>query len=238
MYCVRTEPPPRMLRHMYFHMARFVNESLMRGFTGKTIEAAWGEKWKNDHLDMLSTLEKGGMILFGGHGTASVSCLVTLDDVSELNIGPSIVINGACYGATTHKMIAYGDDSKPHRLVRAIDPDASIALQLLRKGAVGYIGGATKCSFGHVEPAIAMLRDENRSLGETLKLIQNHFIDPVPLDGNTWEAKGMNDGDPGFAKVDERRETHPTLIQFTIRTICLGDPAFVPFPSATPVPQE
>jgi hypothetical protein len=217
------------LRHMYHFMARYVSECRQRGFEGTAVEALAGDEWTANHLDWLRPISEGGLILFGGHGSASSSCLVNLDDLTKLEIGPSVVLNGTCYGATTHQIMRYGHETIPQRELGTIDPSESFALQLLRRGSLGCIGGSTTCSFGHVDPAIALLRDEHKSLGQTIQAIQNRFIEAVPVE--KWDAGGMQSGDPGFAKIDRKiGDANPTLIQYTIRTICLGDPAFVPFP--------
>lgn len=217
------------LRHMYRHIDRFVNECRQRGFKGTSIEALAGDEWTSNHLEWLRPIDQGGLILFGGHGSASASCLVNLDDLTKLEIGPSVVITGSCYGATTHRIVSYGYGADSHQELGTIDPSESFSLQLLRRGSLGCIGGLTKCSFGHVDPAIALLRDEHKSLGQAIQAIQNKFIASVPIDN--WDAGGMQAGDPGFTKIERNTgDPHPTLIQFSIRTICLGDPAFIPFP--------
>jgi hypothetical protein len=217
------------LRHVYRHIERYVAECRQRGFEGTSIEAIAGDEWTANHLELLKPMGKGGLILFGGHGSASSSCLVTLDDLTKLEIGPSIVVSGSCYGATTHQMVSYGFETDSHREQGTIDPSESFSLRLLRLGSLGFIGGSAKCSFGHVDPAIACLRDEHKSLGQAIQAIQNKFIESVAID--SWDAAGMQPGDPGFTKIKGNiGEPHPTLIQYTIRTICLGDPAFVPFP--------
>ena len=217
------------LRHMYHHMKRIVADSQRHGFDGEAIETLAGDRWMAEKPKILKPISKGGMILFGGHGSASSSCLISSHDLAALEIGPSVVINGTCYGATTHTMVNYGLDADKHREVGRIDPTESFSLQLLRHGSLACIGGSAKCSFGHVDPAVALLRDQHKSLGQAIQHIQNQFIESVQVD--TWEANGMQSGDPGFASIDRNSEdAHPTLIQYTIRTICLGDPAFVPFP--------
>jgi len=221
----------RVFRHMHHIMARHVDECRERGFDGTAVEAL-GSDASSRNLLLLMPLSKGGLILFGGHGSGSASCLVGIDDLKTLVIGPSIVLNGTCFGAATHRLVKYGDAKKAHGLWRAIDPKGSFALQMLRRGSLGYIGGSASCSFGHVEPAITLLRDDHVSLGQALRAIQNGFIEPVPVEH--WDAGGMRPGDPGFPKIPKGDRkiglAHPTMIQYTIRTICLGDPAFVPFP--------
>lgn len=229
LYCHSSEDKStKPLRHMHQFMSRYVEECRDQGFDGSAIEALRGSAWTQNRLEMLAPMGKGGLILFGGHGSGASSCIVDSDDLQSLEIGPSVVLNGTCFGATTHEVVSYGEAGKPHSRLRTMDPSESFALQMLRRGSLGCIGGSTKCSFGHVLPAIKLLRDEHMSLGESVRAIQNGFIENVPTE--SWEAGGMRPGDPGFAKIDQRRESHPTIIQYTIRTICLGDPAFVPFP--------
>jgi hypothetical protein len=230
LYCHATDRDmSEPLRHMYRFMSLYVDQSRARGFRGTAIEALDGDIWRRDRLNMLQPLDQGGLILFGGHGSGSNSCLVSVDDLEKLEIGPSVVLNGTCFGAATHQVVYGGDDRTPHRLLRTMDPEESFALQMLSRGTLGYIGGTAGCSFGHVLPAISLLRDDHESIGKAVQLLQNEFIDPVQVD--QWDAGGMQPGDPGFPKIGpQKARSHPTLIQITIRTICLGDPAFVPFP--------
>ena len=100
---------------MYRHMDRHVRECRARGFEGTSVEALAGGDWTANHLELLRPISKGGLILFGGHGSASGSCLVNIEDLVELGVGPSIVINGSCYGATTHRIIEYGYGMDRHR---------------------------------------------------------------------------------------------------------------------------
>lgn len=216
-----------LLRHMYFIMQDRVKAGQEKGFEGRAVEALRGRDWKENALKKLSCIEKGGLILFGGHGSGSVSCLVGTRELERTHIGPSVVFNGTCFAAATHRIVKFAYADKTHSLMRTMPPKESFALIMLKQGSVGYFGGSGSCSFGHVNPGIELIRDKHYSLGRTIQAIHNHFIKPVR--GETWKALPHRPGDPGFDRVN-RDPGHPTMIQFTIRTLCIGDPAFVPYP--------
>jgi len=220
-----------LLRHMYFLMQKRVETCKSKGFEGQAIEALHGKTWSETAVKKLSCFKKGGIILFGGHGSGTVSCVVGKKELEKIDIGPSVVFNGTCFAAATHRIVKFAYTGKKHSLMRTIPPEDSFALIMLKKGSVGYFGGTGSCSFGHVNPGIEMIRDRHFSLGRTIQTIQNHFIKQIParrIPKTFWEALSHRPGDPGFEKATGI--THPTMIQYTIRTICFGDPAHVPYP--------
>jgi hypothetical protein len=190
----------------------------------------------------LSDLEGCGAILMGGHGMPwEIGSGPRAEDLSGLDLFPSVVLNYACYTAVTR---AYPEPSYGPGVVtehmKEVEPRRSFALALLRSGAVGYVA--------YVNPRPAgpeMTTDFERILtGSTLGEARRRDYDKVVLGYLGWGEKGIAVSDVVEGRTTPRSAIDPVrhmMLDGATGGILYGDPAFRPFPpdaSARPLSSE
>jgi hypothetical protein len=131
------------------------------------------------------------------------------------------VLDGGCNAGVTSRWFLGTPDKRVREM--QIPPSRSMALRLIKAGAIAHFAGVGGQCWAHCVPAVYPLYGAGRSVGEAVQAAYNSFI----RDGATVKVHWLKPGEP-WPSVEEWCSSFVRIAP----CVLYGDPAYVPFPDA------
>ncbi len=180
-------------------------------------------KRRKETKEALACLRERSALSFFSHGYPDEmgSCF-RADDLRKwkVDLSPAILVNCACWNGAPGRWYAPGPRGPVDRGI--VDPDASVALQILDSGVSGYIAGVDPWHGPLAMQVFCMIVDDGLRLGEATKRMFDRLAiaflpGPVAFQP-TLENKSRFSGEG----ANNRRHNGAGMIFY-------GDPAWAPF---------
>ena len=176
--------------------------------------------------NVLSALQEADVFLYSGHGSPESlntgEDFLLAGDVPEL---PPLVVYASACSTTYCRPYFISFDEGLSWSDTAIPVEDQIALSMLDKGAVAFIGSATSADYQFTTSIYGLFLEAlllgGKSVGEALNETRNFVI---------TQASMLRQKSPEYYKVS--MESISNIIH---QQILLGDPAYVPYPLGDPV---
>lgn len=177
--------------------------------------------------ERLASMDGAGIVHLGGHGHPDrIDDGLTALQVSQLELSPCVVFNGACYTGVTHRWFEPWHRKDRQKSIASAD---SFCLNLLQKDVLGYLAAVHPDHGMPVYQEMEFLACHGGSLGEVIKSTYDGVV--VGAGGKLPTFERLTE-DSDFAS----RTPAEIMLKGTAARILLGDPALIVCEAFVPKP--